>query len=128
MRTFLLIVTFVAVAFIAVNRRRLYLRDPIATVYRNEVKQTGTRVFINYSNDVLVQQGDSSQLEEYLIQGWNQVPGLPTQLKCLQSLACLAPADHAPMVPLLGVTHAQMSNRQVTFTDESHAGTRIVLR
>ena len=128
MRTFFLVLTLVAVGFIAVNRQRLYLRDPLGAVYRNDVKQPHTRVFINYSNDVLVQHGENLQMEEYAVQGWNGVPGVPVELKCLQELACLASADHMPMSPLAGSTRAQMTNRQVSFTDETNKSVRIVLR
>ena len=128
MRTILVFLTLLAVTFIAINRQRLYLRDPLGAVYRNDVKQESARVFINYSNDVLVQQGDATRMVQYLVQGWNGVPGVPAELKCVQGMVCLAPADHAPMVPLLGASRALMTNRQVSFTDEMKTAVRVTLR
>ncbi|WP_263382840.1 hypothetical protein [Granulicella arctica] len=127
MKKLLLLLTLILVVFIALNRQRIYLRDPLATVYRNDVKQEGAWVFINYSNDVLVQSGDITAVKQYLVQGWNSTPGTPTELKCLLAVACLAQEDHAPMISLSGATKAVMTNRQVSFTDAGTA-VRITLR
>ena len=128
MRKILVLLTIVALGFVLINRQRLYLRDPLGAVYRNNVKQEGARVFINYSNDVLVQAGKGPEIEEYLVQTWNGVPGLPGQMTCLQGMACLATADHAPMVPMLGASRAEMTPRQVSFVDDSRMAVKIVLR
>ena len=40
-KTFLLLVLMVVIALIAVNRGRIYVRDPLATVYRTDAKQNG---------------------------------------------------------------------------------------
>jgi hypothetical protein len=40
-KTFLLLVLVALLALIAVNRRRIYVRDPLATVYRTDAKQNG---------------------------------------------------------------------------------------
>ena len=41
MKTFLLLVLVALLALIAVNRGRIYVRDPLATVYRIDAKQSG---------------------------------------------------------------------------------------
>jgi hypothetical protein len=128
MKRLLLLLTLVLVVFIALNRQRIYLRDPLGTVYRNEVKQDGAWVFINYSNDVLVQSGGITAVQQYLVQGWNGIPGTPVELKCLLAIACLAQEDHAPMMPLAGATKAVMTNRQVSFADGSGTVVHITLR
>jgi hypothetical protein len=128
MKKILLLLTLILIAFIAINRQRIYLRDPLAAVYRNEVKQDGAWVFINYSNDVLVQTGGVQTTGEYLVQGWNNTPGSPAELKCLLGLACLAETDHAPMTPFPGAKPATMTNRQVAFKDGSGTAVRITLR
>lgn len=128
MRTTFLLIALLIVGFIVINRERIYLRDPLAAVYKDEVKVDGAEVFINYSNDVLVQVGHHMQMEEYLVQEWNGIPGVPVELRCLQGIACHAVADHAPTVPIAGATKAEMTNRQVSFRDGSGAAIRITLR
>jgi len=124
MRTFFLVLAIAIVVFVAVNRERLYLRDPLGTMYRNGVKVEGAHVLINYSNDVLVQIGKGLQVDEYLVQGWSRAPGI----RCLEGLVCLAEADHAPTVPVAGATKATMTNREVSFGDGTGTVIRIVLR
>ncbi|NYF78500.1 hypothetical protein [Granulicella arctica] len=128
MRTILLVLTLVAVGYVAINRQRIYVRDPLGAVYRNEAKVDGAKVFINYSNDVLLQMGDGMQMEEYLVQGWNKMPGTPTELRCLQGLVCLTEADHAPMEPSVGASEAAMTNREVSFAENRATTFRITLR
>src|ERR1700735_633814 len=90
------IVFLVVMAFIWVNRQRVYVRDPLATVYKNGVKQSGVQVFMNYSNDVLVEQ-DAGRT---LVQGWNKMPGTPADLTCLRWMACMTDAVHAGTLPV----------------------------
>jgi hypothetical protein len=124
----LAVVTLFLVIFVALNRQRIYLRDPLAAVYHNEVKEDGARVFINYSNDVLVQSGDFTHTKEILVQGWNGVPGIPVEMLCLQGLACLAQANHAPMVGWSGARTAVMTSKQISFEDGDGTSIRITLR
>ena len=46
MKAFLLVVLVALLALIAADRRRIYVRDPMATVYRNDAKQSGVQVFV----------------------------------------------------------------------------------
>jgi thiazole synthase ThiGH ThiG subunit len=128
MKRILILLTLVLVCFIAINRQRIYLRDPLATVYRNDIKQEGVHVFINYTNDVLVQTGSFTRVTSYVVQNWNATPGTPIELKCVQELACLAQDDHVPVLPIAGVSAATMTNREISFTDETKATIRITLR
>jgi hypothetical protein len=128
MRRILVMLTLALVVFFIIDRQRIYLRDPLGVVYHNDVKQEGARVFINYSNDVLVQTGDLDHMQQVLVQSWSGVPGVPDELKCLQQLACLSQADHAPMVSWPGATTAKMTNRQVSYVDGDGTRVRIVLR
>ena len=128
MRKLLLLLTVALVVFIAVNRQRIYLRDPLASVYRSEVKQDGAWVFINYNNDVLVQSGGITTIAEYLVQGWNEVPATPVEMQCVLGMACLAQDDHAAAVPVGGASKAEMTNREVSFLDADKAEVRIKLR
>jgi hypothetical protein len=128
MRRILLLLTIALVVFIALNRQRIYLRDPLAAVYRNEVKQDGDWVFINYSNDVLVQSGGLQSMRQIVVQSFNGVPGVPAQMNCVLGVACLAQADQAPNTPLAVSKNAVMSNREVSFTESDGTKVRITLR
>jgi hypothetical protein len=68
MKPILFVLLLVLFAFIVINKERIYVRDPLAALYktepgkeakpgasteaRNEVKQVGAEVYINYQNDV----------------------------------------------------------------------------
>ncbi len=100
MKIFLLLMLVALLALIAVNRQRIYVRDPLATVTKNDVKQSGVQVFINYSNDVLLWQDAEPGEYRTLLQGWNKMPGTPDRLMCLRWMACLTDTDHASIIPL----------------------------
>jgi hypothetical protein len=108
--------------FVWVYRERLFLRDPLGVVERDGVKEDGARVFINYSNDVLMRDGG----QWVLVQGWSRVAGLPARLNCVQGLACMTEADHAEVTS--AGTKVEMSNRVVTFVDDDGVAVRVALR
>jgi hypothetical protein len=115
--------------FVVVFRQRIYVRDPLGRVERSGVGQDGTRLYINYSNDVLVE--DVAQHQFVLVQGWNELPGVPQHLFCLTGLMCWTDADKAAVFQVEGVggkTSAVMSAKEVTFVDESGAKVRVGLR
>jgi hypothetical protein len=121
--------TLLLVVFVAVFRQRIFVRDPLGKVERNGVAQDGTRLYINYSNDVLVE--DSAQHQFVLVQGWNALPGVPQHLFCLTGMVCWTDADRAAVFPVEGVggkTPAVMSAKEVTFVDPSGARVRVALR
>lgn len=129
MRKILVVGTVVLVVLVAVYRQRIFLRDPLGKVERNGVQMEGARVFINYSNDVLVE--DAAEEHRILVQGWSGLPGTPKELTCLRGLLCVTEADEAPVVALGGIggrTRAVMSNKEVSFVDGSGAEMRVDLR
>jgi hypothetical protein len=129
LRTFLIAVTVLLVIFVAVFRQRIFVRDPLGKVERNGVAQSGTRVYINYSNDVLVE--DAAAKRRYLVEGWNGVPGVPKHLACFTGLACWTDATQATVFPLGDAPNqvrAVMSAKEVTFADEKGAGIKVKLR
>jgi hypothetical protein len=138
-KTVLIAAFLILLTLIWLNRERVYLRDPIATVYRDGVEQSGIQVFQNYSNDVLIEKDSEPAPYRILVQGWNQVPGTPAVLRCMRWMACLADNDQATTYPLdwaadapkaLRKTrynpHVSMTNRETSFTDGARV--RIVLR
>ena len=129
MRRVLVVGVVVIAIFVAVFRQRIFLRDPLGKLERNGAAQDGARVYINYSNDVLVE--DAATHGFVLVQGWNKVPGVPQHLSCLNGLVCWTDADEAAVLPLAGAARrapAEMSARQVTFTDSTGDAVRVVLR
>jgi hypothetical protein len=129
LRKILIVGTLLLVVFVAVFRQRIFVRDPLGKVERNGVAQEGERLFINYSNDVLVE--DSEKHTFVLVQSWSGVPGVPQHLFCFTGLLCWTDADRATVFPVEGGggrTRAVMNAKEVTFVDESGAGVRVTLR
>lgn len=127
MRRLLLLATILLVALVALYRQRLFLRDPIAKVQRNDRPVTGALVFLNYSNDILLQERDGTRMT--VVQNWNRTPATPRGLTCIQGMLCLTPADR--VVELEAATppaSAQMSNREVVFTEADGARVHVTLR
>jgi hypothetical protein len=128
-RTILVGGTLLLVIFVAVFRQRIFLRDPLGKMERNGVAVDGARLYINFSNDVLVEEPGTER--RYLVQGWSEVPGVPQILGCVQGLACWTDADHASVYPLDGRgagAKAAMSAKEVSFADETGARIRVQLR
>ena len=136
MRALLLFLTLALVVFIVVERQRLFLRDPLATVTRDGVKDPDARALINFSNDLLLEDAAPGRLRVYLAQNWSDAVIVPAVLKCLGSMVCLSDADHASGSPLtpgsrgrrepfVGVT---MTNRRVEFVDEDGSLVQVTLR
>jgi len=133
----ILLIGLALVVFAVTYRQRIYVWDPLATVSRDGMKQSGVRVTINYSNDVLVDDGSTGKHTIYLVQNWNKVAEYPTRpLHCIEYLACMTDADQAAgdkvtpgsrgkREPFEGVT---MTNRRVEFVDEGGNLVAVVLR
>ncbi len=129
MRKILVVGTLLLVVFVAVFRQRIFLRDPLGKVERNGVAVDGARLFINFSNDVLVEEPGTER--RYLVQEWNGVPGVPKSLGCLRTMVCWTDADQAAVFPLSGRetgARATMSAKEVTFVDENGAAIKVELR
>jgi hypothetical protein len=133
-KTILIVALLVLLAVIFVNRQKVFVRDPLATVYRNDVKQSGVEVFINYSSDVLMERDSDSGSYWTLLQGWNRMPGTPTVLKCLRWMVCLTDADHATALPMEWSGKGKynprvtMTSAEVSFADGDGATMQVELR
>ena len=137
MKKLLLVAFLVILVLVLTHRQRVFVRDPLATVYRSsgakgadEVKESGVQVYINYSNDVLLMKEGSGGYT-LLVQHWNRMPGLPTKLQCIHWMACLTNADDAAMVPVEAGQYdpkVEMTDRMVSFADPQGAVTRVELR
>jgi hypothetical protein len=115
-----------------VFRQRLFVRDPVANVERNGMRQAGFRIYLNYYNDILVE--DPAHDLRYLVQAQNgvaMVPGVPLHLRCLRGLACLTEVNFAPTLPLAGRGYTPMvvmTSAYVTYLDGDGASMRVALR
>jgi hypothetical protein len=126
MRKLLMLLLVAFVVFVTIYHQRLFLRDPLATLYIDGAKVPGVQVYINYSNDVLVLRPDAQPL---IVQNWDHTPGNTKVLPCLRSMACLSEADQAPKFPLaIAPAQVTMTNREIAYPDEQNKPTRIVLR
>jgi hypothetical protein len=133
----LLLLLVALVVFVVVYRQRIYVWDPLATVSRDDLKQGSVRVMINYSNDVLMDDGSTNIRRIYLVQNWNKAARFSTgPLRCIEYLACMTDADQATgdkvmprtrgrQEPFEGVT---MTNKRVEFVDEHGALVQVLLR
>jgi hypothetical protein len=129
LRTILIGGAVLLIVFAVVFRQRIFVRDPLGKVERNGIAQDGARLYINYSNDVLVE--DAGVGRRYLVEGWNGVPGVPKQLACLTGLVCWTDAAEAEGFSLGNApnqVHAAMSAKEVSFDDETGAAMKVQLR
>jgi hypothetical protein len=129
MKKILIVITVLLVIFIAIFRQRLFLRDPLGKVQRNGIVQSSMRVYINYSNDVLIEA--AAENRRYLVQNWSKVPGVPKHLACFTGVACLTDSDQAEVFPLGNAANqarAAMSATEITFEDETGAAIKVQVR
>ena len=116
MRKFIFLLVLVAVVFIVWNRQRLYVRDPLGSVARDGVKESGAQVYINASNDVLLTNYNPPMYVS-LVQHGERV-GAPAQIHCVAYVACLLDADVATLLPgSEGAKPTSMTSKSVAFRD-----------
>ena len=114
-RAFLLVV-LLAFSYLLYNRQRVFVRDPLGSVVREGAKVKGSQVFINYSNDVLLQNDGPPLLITLLQQG--KTVGTPADLKCLHWIACLTDAESASLAEVeTGARITSMSSKTVEYRD-----------
>jgi hypothetical protein len=126
MKKFVLLLVLVFIAFVVVRRQRLFLRDPIASVMRDGVKESGAQVYINYSNDVLIE-NDNAPAYVMIVQHGEHV-GTPKQLPCLHWTACMIDADQATLIDPMKLRVGEMSGKLVEFHDAAGHDVRVTLR
>ncbi len=136
MKRMLVLLTFAVVAFLVIERQRLFLRDPLARVTRDGGIDGDAKALINFTNDVLLEDRAGGRLRVYLVQHWSEAVITPAVLRCLGQMVCLTDSDRATGAsvaagsrgrrePFVGVT---MTDRRVEFVDEDGALVQVVLR
>lgn len=113
------------VVFVVVERKRVFVRDPLANVTRAGDKVDGEQVYINFYNDVLLENDNPPMLVMMVEKG--QPVGVPTRLRCIHWVACLTDADAASTLPL-DASIQSMSNKVVRFRDENSRQWVVALR
>jgi hypothetical protein len=116
----------VVIVLAVYNRNRIFVRDPLGSVSRNGAKEAGAQVYINYSNDVLME-NDNSPTYILLVQHDNHT-GSPIELHCMHWLMCITDADAATMMqPSPSIVVEQMSSKSVHFVDADKRDTVVTL-
>ena len=116
MKKLIALLVILLVVFVVVERKRVFVRDPLASVTRAGEKVDGEQVYINYYNDVLLENDNPPMLVMVVEKG--QPVGVPTKLRCIHWLACLTDADAASALPL-NASVQSMSGKEARFRDES---------
>jgi hypothetical protein len=110
------LLVIVLVVFVVVERKRVFVRDPLASVTRAGEKVSGEQVYINFYNDVLLENDNPPMLVMLVEKG--QPVAVPTNLRCIHWLACLTDSNPASNLPMNGSVQS-MSSKTVNFRDES---------
>jgi hypothetical protein len=134
-KTIVILVFVVLAGLVITFRQREYVRDPLAKVYRNDVQQDNVEVYQNWANDVLIQQnyGDRANTR-ILVQDWDEMPGTPANLTCIQWLACVTTDDRAPKSPIAWTgkgkynPNVTMTKHEVSFVDGDGSKVRVELK
>jgi len=116
----------VVIVFVVYDRNRLYVRDPLGSVMRNGAKEPGAQVYINFSNEVLVE-NDNSPAYTLLVQHASHA-GSPVELRCIHWLLCMTDADTATLVqPPPSIAIEEMTGKSVRFVDSEKRETVVAL-
>ena len=121
------------IIFIVIFRQRVFLRDPLANVMRDGHKQGDVKVFINFNNDIVMDDASTATHRIYLVEGWNRTPVfLVGALKGVTGMAYMTDADRATGAPVMHngkeTPSALMTNKQVEFVDEDGSTVKVALR
>jgi hypothetical protein len=126
LRKLFLLIVVVFIVLVVVYRQRIFLRDPLATLTRDGVQEMGAQIYINYSNDVLIE-NDIPPAYALVIQHGQHV-GSPKRLQCIHWMACMTDADVATLAEPLNVLVTDMTGKLVQFTDPKGHDVRVTLR
>ena len=122
------LILVVLALFVVVERDKLFVRDPLAHVTRNGVQESGAQVFINYHNDVLIENDNASSSYIEMIQAGQPI-GVPKVSVCVHWVMCLMDAYPVTLEGTSdGATVESMDAKTVTFTDTGNKATVVTLR
>ena len=126
MKKLILLAVVVLAVFVVVERQRLFLRDPLAKVTRDNVIEDNMRVYINYSNDVLLEHTEAPVTLTIVQHG--QHLGIPRVLRCIRWMACMTDGAQAGLIEAMAGPVGEMSGKLVEFKDDNGRDVRVTLR
>ena len=126
MKKIIVLLVAAFVVFVVVERQRLFLRDPLAKVTRDDVIQDNMRVYINYSNDVLLEH-TVAPVTLTIVQHGQHI-GTPRMLRCLHWVACMTDGERAGLVETMTGPVGEMSGKMVEFKDDMGRDVKVKLR
>ena len=113
MKIVIALILLLLIVFVVVDRNRIYVRDPLGSVTRAGVKESGAQVFVNFAGDALIE-NDNAPMYIVLVQH-TQI-GEPSKLSCAHWLACLTDADIATLAPQAHVARPDsIANGEIDF-------------
>jgi hypothetical protein len=115
-KKFIALLLLLLVVFVVVERKRVYVRDVLASTTRDGQKVDGEQVFFNYYNDLLLENDNPPMQVMSVVHG--EPIGVPTKLRCIHWVACFTDADAPSIVPLNGAKAQSMSSKAANFRDE----------
>lgn len=116
MKKFIAVLVLLLVVFVVVERKRVYVRDVLASTTRDGQKVDGEQVFINYYSDLVLENDNPPMQVMSVVKG--QPIGVPTKLRCIHWVACYTDADGPSIETLDGAKIQSMSSKAVKFKDE----------
>ena len=126
MKKWIALALVVVVILAAYNRNRIFVRDPLGSVARNGAKEAGAQIYVNFSNDALIE-NDNPPMYVLLVQHDNHA-GSPIELHCLHWLLCMTDADAATLTqPPLSVAIEEMTGKAIRFIDSDKRETVVAL-
>lgn len=127
MKKIIALVVLVLIAFVILERQKLFVRDPLGSVARNGQKEAGAEVYINYNNDVLVENDNAPMYVEVIEHG--QPVGLPKETGCIHWVACLLDNYPATLLDTSSKSVVEsMDAKTVKLNDGERGETVITLR
>ena len=126
MKKIIVLLVAAFVVFVVVERQRLFLRDPLAKVTRDDVIQDNMRVYINYSNDVLLEH-TVAPVTLTIVQHGQHI-GIPRMQRCIYLVGCLMDGDQAGLVETMKGPVGEMSGKMVEFKDDKGRDVKVKLR
>ena len=127
MKKIFALLVLLLIVFVIVERHRLFVRDPLGSVTRNGVKESGAQVFINIDNDVLLENDNPPMYLTLIQQG--QPVGTPKVSMCMHWVVCLMDAYPATLVaPDANASITSMTSKTVTYIDAGKHEAVVTLR
>lgn len=125
MRRIIVLLLIVLAGFVAWNRHRLFVRDPLGNVVRNQAQESGAQVYMNFDSDVLIENDNPPMYVEVIAH--DNHTGVPQKLHCIHYIACLMDADVPTLLPMPGGISVELMNSKLVQFREGKRETDVEL-